>query len=74
MFVEHPELPDILVDIDTNKTVASIDNVNVYYYEDNKWSMTEVDLLSEPLPKEVYILHYCRYDEELGRHIYNYKN
>ena len=45
---------------------------NDYFYENNTWRMTEVDLLSEPLPKEEFILHFCRYDEELSKHVYNY--
>ncbi len=74
MFVEHPEFPDILVDIITHQTVESIDNVNVYLYKDNAWNMTGIDLLSEPLSKEEYILHYCRYDEKLCKHVYSFKN
>ena len=70
MFVEHPEFSDILVNLDINKTVASRDGVNDYFYEYNTWNMSEVDSLTEPLTKEEYILHYCRYDE--GKHIYNY--
>jgi hypothetical protein len=70
MFVEHPEFSDILVNLDINKTVASRDGVNDYFYEYNTWNMSEVDSLSEPLTKEEYILHYCRYDE--GKHIYNF--
>ena len=70
MFVEHPEFPDILVDIIIHKTVSSRDRVNDYFYYDNTWSMSEVDSLAEPLTKEVYILHYCRYEE--GKHFYNY--
>jgi hypothetical protein len=70
MFVEHPEFKDILVNLDINKTVASKDGVNDYFYENNGWNMSEVDILSEPLTKEEYILHYCRYEE--GKHIYNY--
>jgi hypothetical protein len=70
MFVTHPEFSDILVDINKHKTVASRDGVNDYFYEDNTWSSSEVDSLSEPLSKEQYILHFCRYDE--GKYIYNY--
>ena len=36
MFVEHPEFSDILVDINTYKTVASRDRVNDYFYENNE--------------------------------------
>lgn len=71
MFIEHPEFTDILVDINTHNTVISIDCVNDYIYSNNKWVITEIDMLSEPLSKEEYILHYCRYDE--GKHIYNFK-
>jgi len=70
MFVEHPEFSDILVNLDINKTVASRDGVNDYFYEYNTWNMSQVDSLAEPLTKEVYILHYCRYEE--GKHFYNY--
>ena len=70
MFVEHPEFSDILVDVNTYKTVASRDRVNDYFYENNEWNMSEVDSLAEPLTKEVYILQYCRYEE--GKHFYNY--
>jgi hypothetical protein len=72
MFVEHPEFSDILVNLDINKTVASRDGVNDYFYENGMWIMSEVDSLSEPLTKEEYILHYCSYDEESGKHIYRY--
>jgi hypothetical protein len=70
MFVTHPEFSDILVDVNTYKTVASRDRVNDYFYENNNWIMSEIDSLAEPLTKEVYILHYCRYEE--GKHFYNY--
>jgi len=72
MFVEHPEFSDILVNIYTHKLIVSRDQINDYFYEDNIWSSSEVDFLSEPLSKEEYILRYCRYDEELSKHIYNY--
>jgi hypothetical protein len=70
MLVEHPEFPDILVNLDINKSVASRDGVNDYFYENNGWTMSEVDSLSESLTKEEYILHYCIYEE--GKHIYRY--
>jgi hypothetical protein len=64
MFVPHPEFNDILVNTETHKNVTSRDRVNNYfYYEKEAWCMSEVDVESEPLTKEEYILHYCKYED-----------
>jgi hypothetical protein len=70
MLVPHPEFSDILVNIETHKNITSRDLVNNYfYYEKEGWCMTEVDVESEPLTKEEYILYYCKYED--GKTIYN---
>jgi hypothetical protein len=70
MLVPHPEFSDILVDTETHKNITLRDLVNNYfYYEKEGWCMSEVDVESEPLTKEEYILHYCKYED--GKTIYN---
>jgi hypothetical protein len=69
MLVPHPEFSDILVNIETHKNVSSRDLVNNYfYYNEEGWCMSEVDVESEPLTKEEYILHYCKNED--GKIIY----
>lgn len=62
MLVPHPEFTDILVNIETRKNITSRDLVNNYFYYEG-WCMSEVDVESEPLTKEEYILHYCKYED-----------
>ena len=70
MFVEHPEFSDILVDIDTHKTVKSKDEIRLFTYDGNSWISNNNQVYESSMSREQFILHYCRYDE--GKHIYNY--
>lgn len=88
MYVSHPEYSDILVNLDTHKKVDSNDNINDYLYdeEDNMWRGSEIDVGFELFPvennkkrvqneleiKERFISIYCKYNEELGKYVYDY--
>lgn len=68
MIVPHPEFSDILVNLETHKNVTSRDLVNNYFYYEG-WCVSEVDVESEPLTRDEYILYYCKYED--GKTIYN---